>query len=108
MRNSWEQALDRWLTTPPEDEFESDVYCIDSFGCEINYGDKYYDINGMILSETSFDDCSHFLNEEDEMFQCCCCKNHYHIDSYTGKYYSINGDTFCEECATDCEMEADD
>lgn len=47
---SWEQALDRYLTTPPECN-EKPMYECCVCGSEIYEGDEYYEINGDIYCE---------------------------------------------------------
>ena len=47
--DGWKQSLDRWLTTPPDDE-ETELYCDDEDCHDPIYpGDEYYVIDGMNL-----------------------------------------------------------
>lgn len=96
---SWEDSYDNWKTTPPD---EPDVFAIDLFGNEIYPNETYYDINGVIISEDSLDECVCFANHK---MKCELCGNYIEEDE---KAYRIDGSVFCEECLTDCQLEADE
>lgn len=98
---SWEQSLDRWLTTPPE---EDEDVVEDSLGNLIYKGESYCAINGMILSEESLEDVSSYLHEHGESFECAGCGVEYG-DDYDEKYYEINGEMFCINCVSSSMIE---
>ena len=100
---SWDDSYDAWKTTPPE---EPDPALVDELGYDIYPGDNYYDIGGWILSKAGLEDCGHFLNEEDETFECSCCEDEFHEYDYTEQYYIIDGEKYCQDCVKATEETA--
>lgn len=99
---SWESSYDNWKTTPPDDP---DPVLTDENGCGIWEGEKYWDIDGLILSEESLEECAHFIGEIGETFTCPLCEETYG-DDYDGKYYLIDGEKFCQDCIENYERTA--
>lgn len=96
---SWEQALDRWLTTPPDEE---EPVMFDSLDNAIYDGEKYYSINGIILSDDGLEESKEYIVDE-ETITCSYCEEEV-PDEY---YYRINGECFCEHCIKETEQTAD-
>ena len=58
----WQNELDKWLTTPPEEQ-ESKLVCADC-GNEIYPDEKFYNINGRIYCEDCIEDYAEYATEE--------------------------------------------